>query len=88
MLQLGHLYQTTGGDYIMRIVKEDITKLKTDIQSIHKDLQQAMDHLKYHLGVKRMDENDLNQMSKHLTNLDTHMAKLVTHVSSLEAKHV
>ena len=71
----------------MTIAKEDITNLKSDIQSLHKDLRQAMDHLEYHLGVKRMDENDLNQMSKHLTNLDTHMAKLIAHVGSLEEKH-
>jgi len=71
----------------MAIVKEDITNLKNDIQSLHKDLKQAMDHLEYHLGIKRMDENDLNQMSKHLTNLDTHMAKLIAHVGSVEEKH-
>ncbi|MFC1602047.1 hypothetical protein ACFL3U_00610 [Pseudomonadota bacterium] len=71
----------------MAIVKEDITNLKTDIQNLHTDLKQAMDHLEYHLGVKRMDEADLNQMSKHLTDIDSHMATLVAHANSLEEKH-
>lgn len=71
----------------MAILKEDISNLKSDIQSLRNDLKQAMDHLEYHLGVKRMDENDLNQMSKHLTNLDNHMSILVAHVGSLEEKY-
>jgi len=71
----------------MAIVKEDITNLKSDIQNLHKDLRQAMDHLEYHLGVKRMDENDLNTMSKHLADIDKHMATLIAHADSLEKKH-
>jgi len=71
----------------MAIAKEDITNLKSDIQNLHKDLRQAMDHLEYHLGVKRMDERDLDQMSKHLADVDQHMAKLIAHAGSLEEKH-
>ena len=71
----------------MAIVKEDITNLKNDIQNLHKDLKQAMDHLEYHLGVKRMDENDLNKMSGHLADIDKHMATLIAHADSLEKKH-
>jgi len=70
----------------MAIVKEDISKLKNDIQNLHADLKQAMDHLEYHLGVKRMDEKDLDQMSKHLADVDRHMAKLIAHAGSLEEK--
>lgn len=71
----------------MPILKNDITHLKTDIQNLHNDVKQAMDHLEYHLGVKRMDEEDLVQMSKHLSEIDQHMEALVTHVGTLEAKH-
>jgi len=71
----------------MAIAKEDITNLKSDIQNLHNDLRQAMDHLEYHLGVKRMDERDLDQMSKHLADVDQHMAKLIAHAGSLEEKH-
>lgn len=70
----------------MAILKEDISNLKSDIQNLHADLKEAMDHLEYHLGVKRMDENDLNKMSKHLEDVDRHMSKLAAHVSSLEGK--
>ncbi len=68
-------------------VKDDIVHLKSDIQSLHEDLKQAMDHLEYHLGVKRMDERDLDQMSKHLSKLDTHMNELIAHIGTLEEKH-
>ena len=71
----------------MAMIKEDITKLKSDIQNLHNDLKQAMDHLEYHLGVKRMDENDLKQMSKHLADVDRHMEGLIAHASSMEEKH-
>lgn len=71
----------------MAILKDDITNLKNDIQNLHSDLKQAMEHLEYHLGVKRMDEEDLQLMSKHLTEVDTHMGNLVAHVESLEARH-
>ncbi len=70
----------------MAIVKEDITSLKNDIQNLHKDLKEAMDHLEYHLGVKRMDENDLEKMSKHLADIDQHMTRLIAHAGSLEGK--
>ncbi len=70
----------------MSIVKEDIAGLKSDIQNLHEDLKEAMDHLEYHLGVKRMDENDLKKMSKHLADVDRHMAKLLAGVDSLEQK--
>ncbi|VAX11145.1 hypothetical protein MNBD_GAMMA26-1348 [hydrothermal vent metagenome] len=71
----------------MSVITDDITKLKGDIQNLHEDLKVAMDHLEFHLGVKRMDERDLDQMSEHLNKLDTHMAQLVAHIGSLEEKH-
>jgi len=71
----------------MAILKEDISNLKSDIQNLRKDLKQAMDHLEYHLGVKRMDERDLDQMSKHLADVDQHMIKLIAHAEALEKKH-
>jgi hypothetical protein len=71
----------------MAITKEDITNLKNDIQNLHRDLKEAMDHLEYHLGVKRMDENDLDKMSKHLADVDKHMATLIAHANSLGEKH-
>jgi len=71
----------------MAILKDDITHLKNDIQNLHKDLKQAMDHLEYHLGVKRMDEDDLERMSKHLSEVDVHMGELIAHVGTLEEKH-
>lgn len=71
----------------MAILKDDITHLKNDIQNLHNDLKQAMDHLEYHLGVKRMDEDDLELMSKHLSEVDMHMGELITHVEVLEGKH-
>ena len=71
----------------MSAIRDDITHLKGDIQTLHEDLKQAMDHLEYHLGVKRMDEHDLDKMSKHLKKLDTHMSDLVSHIGSLEEKH-
>jgi len=70
----------------MAIAKEDITSLKNDIQNLHKDLREAMDHLEYHLGVKRMDENDLEKMSKHLSDIDQHMTRLIAHAGALEEK--
>ncbi len=71
----------------MSILKEDVANLKRDIQNLHEDLKEAMDHLEYHLGVKRMDENDLKKMSKHLADVDRHMAKLLEDVDSLGQKH-
>lgn len=71
----------------MSIVKKDIDNLKSDIQNLHEDLKEAMDHLEYHLGVKRMDENDLKKMSKHLADVDQHMAKLLADADALGEKH-
>ncbi len=62
--------------------KEDITKLKTDLQALHKDVAVALDHLEYHLGVKRMDENDIKRMLK----MDEDMGGLIKHLGLLEEK--
>lgn len=71
----------------MANLKEDIANLTRDIENLHSDLREAMDHLEYHLGVKRMDENDLNKMSKHLSQLDQHLAQLVADANTLGEKH-
>ncbi len=68
----------------MGIIKEDITKLKTDLQNLHKDVALALDHLEFHLGVKRMDENDIHRMQKHLKKMDEDMSNLIEHTGLLE----
>ncbi len=70
----------------MGIIKEDITKLKSDLEDLHKDVAVALDHLEYHLGVKRMDENDIHRMQKHLKKMDGDLAKLIDHTGLLEDK--
>ncbi len=70
----------------MGILKEDITKLKTDLQALHKDVATALDHLEYHLGVKRMDENDIKRMQKHLKKMDEDMGELIEHLGLMEEK--
>jgi len=70
----------------MGILKEDITKLKSDLQALHKDVATALDHLEYHLGVKRMDENDIKRMQKHLKKMDRDMGELIEHLGLMEEK--
>lgn len=68
-------------------LQQDLTNLKSDIAKLHKDVEEALDHLKYHLGVKRMDERDIEHMSSHLKLVDEHMGKLTEHLGELEEKH-
>ncbi len=70
----------------MGILKEDITKLKTDLQALQKDVAVALDHLEYHLGVKRMDENDIKRMQKHLKKMDEDMKALIEHLGLMEER--
>ncbi len=68
----------------MGIIKEDITRLKSDLESLHRDVAEALDHLEYHLGVKRMDEHDIRMMQKHLKKMDQDMKDLIRHVGLME----
>ncbi len=70
----------------MSIIKQDITKLKIDLEALHKDVAETMDHLEYHLGVKRMDENDIHRIQKHLKKMDKDLSKLIEHTGLLEEK--
>ncbi|HFC53596.1 MAG TPA: hypothetical protein ENJ43_04100 [Gammaproteobacteria bacterium] len=70
----------------MGILKEDISKLKSDLEQLHKDVAVALDHLEYHLGVKRMDENDIHRMQKHLKKMDRDLEGLIEHAGLLEEK--
>ncbi len=70
----------------MGVIKEDITKLRNDLEALQKDVAVALDHLEYHLGVKRMDENDIHRMQKHLKKMDRDLGALIEHTGVLEEK--
>jgi len=71
----------------MADLREDISHLEGDLTRLNEDMDDLIENMKHHVGVKQMVQADLLHMMMHMKEMKDHLVELTNHVARLKQEH-